>query len=92
MSVQKEEGERERERDTDRYLPFVCKHHQLDTGVVLDVVIGCGPRIPVGAGVVDVGHVLESGDLGLALDQLQSEALVGVPCDVAYGRKELLVM
>lgn len=89
MSVQRSRGGG---AGTDRYFSFVCQHHHLNTGVVLDVVIGCGPGIPVGAGVVDVGHVLESGDLRLALDQLQSETLVGVPCDVTYGRRELLVM
>lgn len=71
---------------------FVCQDHHLNTGVILDVVIGCGPGVPVGAGVVDVGNVLESGNLRLALDQLQSETLIRVPCDVTYGRKDLLVM
>lgn len=73
-----------------RYCSFVCQQHYLNTGVVLDVVIGCGPGVPVGASVIDVCHVLESGDLRLALDQLQSETLVGVPCNVTYGRKRVV--
>lgn len=55
----------------------------LDAGVVLHDGVGRGVGVPVGAGRVDVRLVLEGGDLALALDELEGETLVRVPCDVA---------
>lgn len=55
----------------------------LDTRVVLHDIFSLSVGIPVGARGVDGGEVLQSADLRLALNELQSKAFVGVPGNVA---------
>lgn len=54
-----------------------------DARVVLHNAVGQGVGIPVGAGGVDGGVILERVDLILALNELESEALIRVPSNVA---------
>lgn len=59
------------------------KFASLDTRVVLHDVVGRSVGVPVVASLADSSVVLQSADLRLALNELQSEAFVSVPCNVA---------
>lgn len=61
----------------------------LQAGVILDQTRLRGVGVPGVASVIQLVAVDETRDLGLPLHHLDSEALRGVPCDVAVSDPDL---